>query len=705
MKKFSWIDGSSGQGPCIGKGCKRPYKRLYEQDGIARLKRSIRFGCVDDPCLNVKRPSQEMYRMFKTMKRSTTPEATKSLDPHEDSKDATGIAGKRENQKLYRMFKTIKRSEAAANDELYRMLEIVGKSNGGNYLNTNNDLNDSLHRHHNRMKKPSNDLYRSFKTMKKSDDLPAKLKILKKASNLYRYLKTMKRSTGLYRTLKTMKKSGNLYHIPEIMKKSSGTIYRTLKTIKKPSSSPSPPLIKVPLNNEIVPPQATPKRTKGKLYRILRTLKRDYKFPHDVLDLHGLTNLDDNIRRGPVLTRLFATSSGSILPSLQNNALHLDRKSDYHRALSMQAEPSNYYLRFSKDSNGKRLSNTRQHLTLRLNKRSAPFSKDLYMDNEEVKRLLEHSPLHSNKRQLDDIRKHLNLRLNKKDVDDIRTHLSLRLSKKDLENIRKHMSLRLNKKRSNSYDKLIRSNEQVFDDGMYRLVQGPSKKVEEPFGQKRGRADSKFEDSMKHLILRLSKKQAFTDPSDESIKDSMKHMALRLNKREDWSLDGPETNAKRIENISRHLKLRLSKRYNGLLSFLEREATNHQNEAKLSKVQEPKSVENEHGEDLINFISLLLNANGNKLDREGTQSTAEGEDNDQILHSLFLNEYPDIQPLLNSLYAEGLRGGKRAASDKYSVDAVERRNGFPLKMKYKILGKRIGKTEEAYRLLRTLRDY
>ena len=656
MKKFSWIDGSSDQGSCIGQGCKRPYKRLYEQDDTARLKRSINVGCVDDLCLNVKRPSEEMYRMFKTLKRSTTPEATNSIVPHEDSKDATGIAGKRENQKLYRMFKTIKRLETTANDELYRMLEIVGKSNGGNYLNANNDLNDSLHPQQNRMKKPSNDLYRSFKTMKKSDDLPAKLKKLKKASNLYRYLKTMKRSTGLYRALKTMKKSSNLYRTPEIMKKSSGNIYRTLKTMKKPSSSPSPPLIKVPLNNEIVPPQTTPKRTKGKLYRILRTLKRDYKFPHAVLDLHGLPYLDDNIRRGPVMTRIFATSSGSILPSSQNIPLHLDRKSDYHMELSKQAEPSNYFLRFSKDSNGKRISNTRQHLTLRLNKRDAPFPKDLYMDNEELKRLMEQSPLHSNKRELDDIRRHLNLRLNKKDVDNIRTHLSLRLSKKDLDNIRKHMSLRLNKKSSDSYDKLIRSNEQVIDDGINRLVQGTSKMEEEPFGEKRGRGDSKFEDSMKHLILRLSKKQAFADPSDESIKDSMKHMALRLNKREDWSLDGPETNAKRIENISRHLKLRLSKRYNGLLSFLEREATNQKNDAELSKVQEPKSVENEH--------------------------------------------VP-----LNSLYNEGLPGEQRAASDKHSVDAVERRSGLPFEMKYKMLGKRIGKTEDAYRLLRTLRDY
>ena len=657
MKKFSWIDGSSDQGPCIGQGCSRPYKRLYEQDGRARLKRSINVGCVDDLCLNVKRPSQKMYRMFKTLKRSTTPEATNSIVPHEDSKDATGIAGKRENQKLYRMFKTIKRSETTANDELSRMLEIVGTSNGANDLNTNNDLNDSLHPEHNRMKKPSNDLYRSFKTMKKSDDLPAKHRILKKASNLYRYLKTIKRSTGLHRALKTMKKSSNLYHTPEIMKKSSGNIYRTLKTMKKPSLSPSPPLIKAPLNNEIVPPQTTPKRTKGKLYRILRTLKRDYKFPHDVLDLHGLQYLDDNIRRGPVMTRIFATSSGSVLPSSQHNPLHLDRKSDYHMALSKQAEPSNYFLRFSKDSNGKRLSNTRQHLTLRLNKRNAPFPKDVYMDNEEVKRLMEHySPLHSNKREVDDIRKHLNLRLNKKDVDNIRTHLSLRLSKKDVENIRKHMSLRLNKKSSDSYDKLIMSNEQVFDEGMNHLVQGPSNMVDDPFGEKRGRDDSKFEDSMKHLILRLSKKQAFADPSDESIKDSMKHMALRLNKREDWSLDGPETNAKRIENISRHLKLRLSKRYNGLLSFLEGEATNQQNDAELSKVQEPKYVEKEHGP-------------------------------------------------LNSLYNEGLPSEQRAASDKYSVDAVERRSGLPFEMKYKMLGKRIGKTEDAYRLLRTLRSY
>ena len=688
MKKFSWIDGSSDQDSCIGQGCSRPYKRLYEQDGRARVKRSINVDCVDDLCSNVKRPSQEMYRMFKTLKRSTRPEATSA--PHKDSKDATGIAGKRENQKLYRMFKTIKRSETTANDQLYRILDIAGRSNGGNYLNADNDSNDSLHPQHNRMKKPSNDLYRSFKTMKKSDDLPAKIKILKKASNLYRYLKTMKRSTGLYRALKTMKKSSNLDHTPEIMKKSSGNIYRTLKTMKKPSSSPSSPLIKVPLNNEIVPPQTTPKRTKGKLYRILRTLKRDYKFPHDVLDLHGLPYLDDNIRRGPDLTRIFATSSGSILPSSQNNPFHLDRKSDYHMALSKQAEPSNYYLRFSKDSNGKRLSNTRQHLTLRLNKRNALFPKDLYTDNEEVKRLMEHSFLHSNKRELDDIRKHLNLRLNKKDVDNIRTHLSLRLSKKDLENIRKHMSLRLNKKSSDSYDKLIRSNEQVIADGINRLVQGPSKITDEPFGEKRGRDESKFEDSMKHLILRLSKKQAFADPSDESIKDSMKHMALRLNKREDWSLDGPETNAKRIENISRHLKLRLSKRYNGLLSFLEREATNQQNDAKLSKVQEPKSVGKEHDEE---------------VDREGKQSTVEEEDNDQILQSPFLNEYPYIQRPLNSLYNEGLRGGQRAASDKYSVDAVERRSGPPFGMKYKILGKRIGKTEDAYRLLRTLRDY
>ena len=84
-----------------------------------------------------------------------------------------------------------------------------------NYLNANNDLNDTLHPQQNRMKKPSNDLYRSFKTMKKSDDLPAKLKKLKKAGNLYRYLKTMKRSTGLYRALKTMKKSSNLYQTPE----------------------------------------------------------------------------------------------------------------------------------------------------------------------------------------------------------------------------------------------------------------------------------------------------------------------------------------------------------------------------------------------------------------------------------------------------------------------------------------------------------
>ena len=655
---------------------------------------------MDELCLNVKRPSQKMYRMFKTLKRSTTPEATNV--PREDSKDATGIAGKRENQKLYRMFKTIKRSETTANDELYRILEIVGKSNGANYLNANNDLNDSLYPQHNRMKKPSNDLYRSFKTMKKSDDLPAKLKKLKKAGNLYRYLKTMKRSMGLYRALKTMKKSSNLYHTPEIMKKSSGNIYRTLKTMKKPSSSPSPPLIKVPLNNEIVPPQTTPKRTKGKLYRILRTLKRDYNFPHAVMDLHGLPYLDNNIRRGPDITSIFATSSGSILPSSQNNPLNLDRKSEYHMALSKQAEPSNYYLRFSRESNGKRLSNTRQHLTLRLNKRNAPFPKDLYMDNEEAQRFMEQSPLHSNKRELDDIRKHLNLRLNKRElddirkhlnlrlnkkaVDDIRTHLSLRLSKKDLENIREHMSLRLNKKSLDSYDKLIRLNEQVFEEGMNRLVQSPSKMVQEPFGDKRGRADSKFDDSMKHLILRLSKKQAFAEPSDESIKDSMKHMALRLNKREDWSLDGPETNAKRIENISRHLKLRLSKRYISLLSFLLREAKNQQNDAKLSKVQEPKSVEKEHDEDIINFISHLPNANRYKVDGEGKQSTGEEEDNDQI-------------------FDEGLRGGQRAASDKYSADVVERRSGPPFEMKYKILGKRIGKTEDAYRLLRTLRDY
>merc|ERR1712223_1190303 len=188
----------------------------------------------------------------------------------------------------------------------------------------------------------------------------------------------------------------------------------------------------------------------------------------------------------------------------------------------------------------------------------------------------------------------------------------------------------------------MRSNEQVFDEGMNRLVQGLSKMVDEPFGEKRGRDDSKFEDSMKHLILRLRKKQAFADTSDESIKNSMKHMALRLKKKEDWSLDGPETNAKRIENISRHLKLRLSKRYNGLLSFLEREATNQKNDAELSKVQEPKSVENEH--------------------------------------------VP-----LNSLYNEGLPGEQRAESDKHSVDAVERRSGLPFEMKYKMLGKRIGK--------------
>ena len=89
MKKFSWIDGSSDQGPCIGQGCSRPYKRLYEQNGMARLKRSINVGCVDDLCLNVKIPSQEMYRMFRTLKRSTRPEATNSIVPHENSKDAT----------------------------------------------------------------------------------------------------------------------------------------------------------------------------------------------------------------------------------------------------------------------------------------------------------------------------------------------------------------------------------------------------------------------------------------------------------------------------------------------------------------------------------------------------------------------------------------------------------------------------------------
>merc|ERR1719414_1786292 len=114
-----------------------------------------------------------------------------------------------------------------------------------------------------------------------------------------------------------------------------------------------------------------------------------------------------------------------------------------------------YFSRYNKAKTGQRLKSTRQHLTLRLSKRSGTPILDGYDNPAEPS--MKHLILRMSKKDaVEDSMKHLILRMSKKDnVDDTMKHLLLRMSKKDeVDNTLKHLILRMSKKEDNEEDTL-----------------------------------------------------------------------------------------------------------------------------------------------------------------------------------------------------------------------------------------------------------
>ena len=547
------------------KTMKKSSYKPNEKDGMYRLFKTMKRN--PNP---FDRGNEALYRVLKTMKRAPD-------RPFEEINEDSNCAGqecstsRRGQEKLYQMFKTMKRYYD--NDDLYRSLKTMKKSNDLyrafktmkkfhsyplqeflhamykevariqpplNGVEPLREISDSF----SKPRKRSNDLYRAFKTMKRSDNLYRTLKTLKRSNDLYRAFKTMKKSyypyKDLFRPLKTTKKSHQLY--------------RAFKTMKKSSSE----LLEEPAYGKSLFPQSNFKRTKTKLYRILRTMKRNGP------NSEALNRIDKSGSKGG----------------------RTKRSSQYMK----------YFSRYNKAKTGQRLKSTRQHLTLRLSKRSeSPVVEgdDKELDDNKKPLILRMSK----KEAIEDTMKHLILRMSKKDaVDDTIKQLLTRMSKKEaLDDTMQHLILRMSKKAA--IDKTMKhlllrmSKKDAIDDTMKHLILRMSKKaavdnamknlltrmskkdaIDDTMKHLTLRMSKKdvFDDTMKHMIPRMSKKEDVTDTmkhlilrmskKDSNAEDTMKHLILRLSKKDDISQDDNE-----LMDSMKHLVLRLSKK-DGFLS-------------------------------------------------------------------------------------------------------------------------------------------
>ena len=746
MKKFSWIENEDPDSACLGSSCELS-KRSNNEDRFRDILRLLFYSmhkppilgsneddCIDPSCTAVKRGGHDwLYRMFKTLKRSSyqpkenegmyrlfktmkkpandindglfrvfktmkrAPNRSFPIFSAEEASEGLNCVDpncskpKRGQEKLYQMFKTMKKSDNPDDAYLYKSLRTMKKSN-------------DLYRAFKTMKKPdlyplrnpmkrSNDLYRSLKTMKRSNDLYRSLKTIKRSNDLYRYLKTMKRSNDLYRAFKTMKKSNNLYRSLKTMKRSND-LYRAFKTMKKSSG-----FLEEPQVIGDVSPQSGFKRTKTKLYRILRTMKRNDPNPVENEQIDNKENTNANELSSDALSML-PTESANI--PFEAHGGRAKRSSEYMK----------YFSRYNKARTGQRLKSTRQHLTLRLSKRSGSPVIDegddqiedtmkhliLRMSKKDgVKETMKHLILRMSKKDdVADTMKHLILRMSKKDdVADTMKHLILRMSKKDdVADTMKHLILRMSKKDNTGEDN------NALKDSMKHLILRLSKKEDDP------REGNALQDSMKHLRLRLSKKDDFlTD--DTALKDSMEDLILRLSKK-----DGGVTNDDlRLLNTMQHMITRLSKKESPSSSL---DKTRQHLTLRLSKKGGQLKNTRKH---LILRLSKKDKEIPFELDEDNTSKRnplpeANPEIVEYLLRRLYLQVYP---PILTG--TEEGNVGKREEYEKESPDMDQNavwdenennisdpeQNQFGVQVGDRMWDKRVQKSDEIYRLLRTMR--
>ena len=261
---------------------------------------------------------------------------------------------------------------------------------------------------------------------------------------------------------------------------------------------------------------------------------------------------------------------------------------------------------------------------------------------------------------LDNTMKHLILRLSKKDE-----HF---LDKKDhnsetFDNTMKHLILRLSKKDFYFPGKEGQRGEKL-DSTMKHLILRLSKKGG-ILQDKKNNKGQKFGNTMQHLLLRTSKKDSVVmdKKNDDKLDNTMHHLILRLSKKDGALPDNPDSKRQQLENTMKHLILRLSKKDN-VLSPEQKDSQSHEHDI-------PQEGEEEYRNQLAE----------NKLLR------------------LFFQVYPPINSNPNKIDDYGKR------SDNQNNNSAVIQNRFSTHIGSRMWDKRFSKTDDIYRLLRTLRRY